>query len=68
MSLRVIKENKIEAILINLHSSSLSEYFGYEETYQRIANKYWWNGMGTDIKNYVKTCEICQQTNERIIK
>jgi len=32
--LRVIKENEMEAILINLHSSSLSGHFGYEGTYQ----------------------------------
>ena len=58
----------MEAILINLHSNSLSGYFGYEGTYQRIANKYWWNSMGTDIKNYVKTCEICQRTGRRTTK
>ena len=63
--LRVIKENEMEAILINLHSNSLSGHFGFEGTFQRIANRYWWNGMGTDIKNYVKTCEICQQTGGR---
>ena len=58
----------MEAILSNLYSSLLSKHFGFEGTYQRIASKYWWNGMGTDIKNYVKTCEICQCTDRRTTK
>ena len=37
---RVIKENEMEAILINLHSNSLSGHFGFEETFQQIANRY----------------------------
>ena len=39
--LRVIKETELEAILSNLHSDSLSGYFGFEGTYQRIAKRYW---------------------------
>ena len=63
--LRVLKTNEIEAIMHNLHADSLSGHFGYEGTYQRIAVRYWWNGMGTDIKNFVKTCDTCQKTGGR---
>jgi hypothetical protein len=31
----------------------------YERMYATIRNKYWWNGMFTDIKKYAKCCEAC---------
>ena len=66
--LRVLKENEIESVMANLHSDLLAGHFGFEGTYQRILKRYWWNGMGTDIKNFVKTCEACQRTGGRITK
>ena len=51
-----------------MHEDPLSGHFGYNGTYQRIAIKYWWNGMGTDIKDFVKSCPICQFTGSRKFK
>jgi len=33
----VLKETEIEAIMKGMHEDPLSEHFGYNETYQRIA-------------------------------
>ena len=38
--LQVLKENKIEAIMKNMHKDSLFRYFEYNGTYQRIAVRY----------------------------
>ena len=51
-----------------MHEDPLSGHFGYNGTYQRIAIKYWWNGMGTDIKDFVKSCPVCQFTGSRKFK
>ena len=66
--LKVLKINEIEAILKYMHEDILTGHFGYEATYQRIAAKYWWNGMGTIIKDFVKSCPICQLTGTRTTK
>ena len=59
--LRVIKPAEVETILHNFHSDPLAGHFGYDETYRAISEKYFWPQMGTDIKNYVQSCNACQQ-------
>src|SRR5579884_1270967 len=54
--------------MTSIHSDLLAEHFGFDGTYQRIAIRYWWNGMGTDIKNFIRSCETCQRTGGRITK
>ena len=51
-----------------MHEDILTGHFGYDGTYQRIAAKYWWNGMGTTIKGFVKSCPVCQLTGTRTTK
>jgi hypothetical protein len=52
----------------NLHEDPLSGHFGFNGTYQRIAVRYWWNGMGNDIKDFVKSCSTCQYTGSQQFK
>ena len=35
---------------------------GFERTYSALRNKYFWPSMYADIREYVKTCEVCQQS------
>ena len=57
--LKVLQENETEAILTYMHGELLTGHFGYDGTYQRIAAKYWWQGMGMTIKDFIKSCSIC---------
>jgi hypothetical protein len=34
---------------------------GELETYNSVAENYWWPGLRSFVKNYVKGCGICQQ-------
>jgi hypothetical protein len=34
---------------------------GYEKTYKRIAETYYWPKMSKDIKKYIQSCIICKQ-------
>src|SRR5579884_1309416 len=54
--LRVLKENEIEAVMTSIHSDLLAGQFGLDENNKKIDNRYFWNGMGTDIKNFIRTC------------
>ena len=35
---------------------------GFERTYEALRNKYYWPSMYENIRLYVKTCEVCQQS------
>ena len=39
-----------------------SGHQGFERTYASLRNKYCWPSMYEDIRQYVRTCEVCQQS------
>ena len=57
----VIKINKIEAILYNLHADLTAGHFAFDGTYQRIAVRYFWLNMRQHIKEYISACNTCQK-------
>jgi hypothetical protein len=46
-------------IIMALHDES--GHKGRESTYQKIADRYFWEGCYAAIKAYVASCKICQQ-------
>ncbi len=44
-----------------IHYSDLTHPPGELETYNALRAHYWWPGMCTFVKNYVKGCAFCQQ-------
>ena len=66
--LRVIKRAEVPSILEAMHSDLLAGHFGFDGTYQRIIARYFWPQMGEDIKEYVKTCAVCQRRGSRVRK
>ena len=59
--LRIIKVTEVEAILYNMHSDPMAGHFAFDGTFQRTIARYYWPQMGEDIKNYIKSCQICQK-------
>ena len=45
-------------IILQLHDEG--GHRGREGTYRRLADRYYWYGMFSDVSNYIKTCEACQ--------
>ena len=43
------------------HDVPTAGYPGELETYNALRTHYWWLGMRTFVKNYVKGCAFCQQ-------
>ena len=41
---------------------------GREGTYRRVADRYWWENLNKDVKEYVRTYESCQRRSSRRIK
>src|ERR1700678_4132667 len=48
-------------ILRMYHDHKTAGHPGELKTYNAVAHQYWWPGIRTFVKNYVKGCGICQQ-------
>jgi Integrase zinc binding domain/Integrase core domain len=59
--LKIVKLPERETILFCMHSDPLSGHFNAVTTLHRTSLRYFWPQMGEDIKNYVKSCEVCQR-------
>ena len=46
-------------ILYEAHESVL--HGGFDKTYTRVSNQYWWPTMHRDCKNYVRSCHACRR-------
>lgn len=60
------KEESVEAI-IQYHHHPLGGHFGFNNTIYKIAEKYYWDNMQKDIKNYIKQCPNCQSQGSKLI-
>ena len=49
-----------EIMKIN-HDDPYGGYFGVERTTEVIRRKYYWPSIARDIKNYVRSCDVCQR-------
>jgi hypothetical protein len=58
----VPKDNELRRnILWMFHDYETAGHPGELETYNSVAENYWWPGLQSFVKNYVKGCGICQQ-------
>jgi transposase InsO family protein len=52
---------KAELLRAN-HDDPLGGHFGVSKTLEIMRRKYFWQAMRRDVREYVKTCAICQRT------
>ena len=65
----VIEVERRSTIIQNVHKDigdnsmvkALAAYHGRESTYQKISERFFWQGTIEDIKEYIKICKSCQQ-------
>jgi hypothetical protein len=48
-------------IIAALHSSPIGGHSGMKDTYYRIKQLFYWKGLKSDVEQFVKQCQICQQ-------
>ena len=51
-----------EKLIREVHSSGLSGHFGRDKTLFMIQEKYYWPQLKKDVENFVKRCQICQES------
>ena len=59
--MRRVVDNLVERqnILQQLHDES--GHKGREGTYRRVADRYWWENLHSEVKAYVQSCQECQR-------
>lgn len=56
-------------ILEEYHHSLLhANHASAEKTYDKVARRFWWNGMKKDVQDHVKNCEACQRSKRPVTK
>ncbi|KAJ9566907.1 hypothetical protein OSB04_002873 [Centaurea solstitialis] len=58
---RLVLPKSSASILEEFHRSSMGGHLGMERTFQKVAAKLFWPGMRSDIKEFVRNCEVCQR-------
>ena len=48
-------------ILKELHDSEAAGHLGYQKTVKAVNRGFWWHGITEDIKDYVFSCQKCQE-------
>lgn len=55
-----MKKTDREDVMRELHSGEFAIHFGSYKTLRKLQQYYYWPGMQRDVKNHVKTCDICK--------
>ena len=53
---------------MELHTSPLGGKLGFLKTYHRVKKEFFWDGLKSDIQNFVAECLVCQQNKIETIK
>ena len=61
----IMDEDHALQVLKELHNSICGGHYGIEGTVKKIAIRYYWPGMGSDTKEYIKNCLPCQLRNRK---
>jgi hypothetical protein len=49
------------AILAENYTSKVAGHFGQHKTYERMTPNYYWSKREDDVRDYVKSCDICKR-------
>ena len=52
------------SVLNICHDSPSAGHFGFKKTFSLINRDFWWSSMQKDIKDYIKSCEICCRSKD----
>jgi len=59
--LKVLRRSEFDTLMKIMHDHPTGGHMGIESTYNKIKERYYWNQMFEDIREYIKTCNICQR-------
>ena len=63
----VSREEQVR-ILNSCHSDATSGHLGTRKTRRRIAERFYWKGLSTEVKEFVATCDVCLRMMFYLVK
>ena len=58
----IVPKSKRRDVLDLAHASILSGHLGVRKTREKILCNFWWPGLEKDIKQFCRSCDVCQKT------
>lgn len=58
------KTHKYQRIYIRDCIHYIGGHLGRDKTYHKLAERFYWKGQWKDVEMYVRTCLLCQTTND----
>ncbi|XP_028656519.1 uncharacterized protein si:dkey-229b18.3 isoform X1 [Erpetoichthys calabaricus] len=63
----VLAEDRHSSAIATFHQKRNGKlHHTLEDTYRFVAENYWWEGMYTQIRDYVLGCQICKMKNQKV--
>ena len=60
-NLRVVLQDQVEPILFHIHRDVTGAHLGIDAVFEKVKERYYWPQMFEDVRNYVRTCDVCQR-------
>ena len=55
----VVPQQLKPRILEEMHDSTWGAHLGIARTYEKVLQKYWWDGLKADVENWIQSCVGC---------
>ena len=66
---RVVRIEEKTKILRDCHEAETGGgHFKRDKTYGKISERFYWNGMMNDVKQFVSSCDVCQRVDGKLGK
>jgi hypothetical protein len=49
-------------VIREAHDTPVGAHFGIDKTLWRVEQTFYWPGMSTDVRDYVRSCDLCQRS------
>jgi hypothetical protein len=60
IDLLVIPKSMVRFVLEQAHDTPIAGHFGIKRTLETLRSRFYWKTLDQDVKNYVRTCDMCQ--------
>ncbi|XP_050701836.1 uncharacterized protein LOC126988072 isoform X2 [Eriocheir sinensis] len=62
----LVVPRKCRPIVLNVaHENPLAGHYSHRKTEQKVADQFFWPGMGTDIRVHCRSCDKCQRFSQK---
>lgn len=64
----VVPSNGRLSVLDECHDDPKSAHFGVQKTIDKIMDRYYWPGLSKDVKDYIRSCDVCKMSKHDNMK